>query len=450
MTITTTGPFIPGWSSQPFPNFSLSASGLVVLADLSTIARRTALRGGSSWLDSLLLAPGLHYQQAADDLFRGGTAQILTAVERDRDGNPITHQMVNQAVVSYVLRVAKEGRTVVLDVGEVPLKKQSWPTRRRENVRRGQRAMVYGGSAQVEESLSWVAQLLYVASPILTCVAIVLLVLFKDCECFCPSTVLMSWRSTQSRLTTFTGWALVIIGLLMASRILNILVIKSRSKPRPSHLPAPFALPASLPAPPRITQYTVTLNPTTTVVLRGLASDLHSLSTTVWLRPKSELEGYLEAIAKVLVYLVAAISGNATQVGNIVLLVLVLVSAGLLALSNARQRGLRSCGRVVEPSPEEEREGNTGYGRSWPLPAAAVEHGAAGTEDRAGRERIRRKETTASWPETSDLSGVSGSSGTRVRSVARTPLAPEGPVECEVRLETRAGTVVEVATLRDR
>lgn len=193
---TTSSPFIPGWSSQPIPHFSLSASGLIVLADLSTIAQRTALRGGSSWLDSLLLAPGLHYQQAADDLFRGEGAQVLTAVELDRDGKPTAHRIVNQAVVSYVLRVAKEGRTVVLDVGEISLKRRSWTTHRKESARRGQRAMLYGGSAQVEESLSVAAQLLYVASPVLTCVAIVLVVLLKDCKCFLTETS-STWKKHQ-------------------------------------------------------------------------------------------------------------------------------------------------------------------------------------------------------------------------------------------------------------
>lgn len=182
-TTTTTAiskPFISGWSSHPIPNFSLSASGLIVLADLSTIAQRTALRGGSSWLDSLLLAPGLHYQQAADDLTRSGSAQVLTAVEIDRNGKPTAHRIVNQAVVSYVLRVAKEGRTVVLDVGEIPVRKGSFGMRRRRG-RLGQRAMLYGGPEDLREGLSWAAQLLYVASPVLTCVAITLVVLLEDC-----------------------------------------------------------------------------------------------------------------------------------------------------------------------------------------------------------------------------------------------------------------------------
>lgn len=243
----------------------------------------------------------------------------------------------------------------------------------------------------------------------------------------------------------------------MVSRILNILVIKSRSKPKPPHLPSPFAFPTSLPPPPRITQYTVTLNPTTTVILRGLASDLYALSTTVWLRPKSQVEGYLEAIAKVLVYLVAAIGGNATQAGNIVLLLLLVVSAGLLALSNARQRGLRNGGRVVEPSLEEEKSGTSGYGRSWPVPAVTGRGAAVGTiEDPASRERSGRRHTTT-WPGTSDLSS-SGSMGGmdgvlekgHLRSVTRRTFVSDDPGECEVRLETRAGTIVEVTTLSDR
>lgn len=182
-TTATTKPFIASWSSHPIPNFSLSASGLLVLADLSTIAQRTVLRGGSSWLDSLLLAPGLHYQQAADDLARGDNAHILTAVEVERGGKLTAHRIVNQAVVSYVLRIAKEGKTVVLDVGEIPVKKGSWGMGRKGMGRNGQRAMLYGGRSELRENLSWAAQLLYVASPVLTCVAIAFVVLLEDCEC---------------------------------------------------------------------------------------------------------------------------------------------------------------------------------------------------------------------------------------------------------------------------
>lgn len=181
-------PFISSWHAHPIPNFTLSAAGLIVLADLSTIAQRTALRGGSSWLDSLLLVPGLHYQQAADELPRGEGFAVLTAVEISREGKPVAHRIVNQAVVNYVLRTAKEDRTVVLDVGEIPTRSRG----RREKARaRGQRAMLYGGGRpgggreqdhHADGELTWAAHLLYLASPVLTCVAITFIVLLGDCE----------------------------------------------------------------------------------------------------------------------------------------------------------------------------------------------------------------------------------------------------------------------------
>ncbi|KAK2022116.1 hypothetical protein LX32DRAFT_657950, partial [Colletotrichum zoysiae] len=62
----------PVLSKEPLPGLSLSAAGLVALADLQTIANRTALTGTSSWFDALVLAPGLHYQQAADGVVGNG------------------------------------------------------------------------------------------------------------------------------------------------------------------------------------------------------------------------------------------------------------------------------------------------------------------------------------------------------------------------------------------
>ncbi|KAK7743899.1 hypothetical protein SLS53_003921 [Cytospora paraplurivora] len=392
-------PLLPGWTNNPIPNFSLSASGLIMLADLSTVAHRTALRGGSSWLDFLLLVPGLHYQQAADELANGG-ATVLQAVEvvhgdKDGDGAPdvVYHTIVNRAVVSYIVRTAVEGKTVVLDVGEIPVRARAW--------RMGTRGTTYGRGGRVGlakegggggvgdlPDLGWAAHLLYLASPVLTVIAATLIILLGD------------W------------WALALLIALMISRLLNIFVIKQRASPRPPpHIPLPpilthphepkhrHARPPQL----RITQYTITIGPDTRVVLRGSTADLRALTTTVWLRPKTHVEGYLEATAKVLVYLVAACSENATQAGNLVLLGLVLVSAGLLALSNAQTKGLRSGGRVVSPSTGEPllltghgghvRDGGGGGGND----------GAAAHEDVIRRNA--RRGTVDTWPQ-GDLSNL--------------------------------------------
>ncbi|KAK7715270.1 hypothetical protein SLS64_003968 [Diaporthe eres] len=365
---------IPGWTNTPIPNFSLSAAGLLVLADLNTIAQRTSLRGGSSWFDSLLLAPGLHYQQAADEVAYGD-AKTLVAVEIQPDGKPTSHQIVNQAVVNYVLRTAKEGGTVVLDVGEIPVKPRSWRTGRAG--RGGQRASVYAGG--------WGGGGDGIALPDL-------------------------------------GWT---AHLLMA----------------------------------RVTQYTINISPVTTVILRGLSSDLQALTTTVWLRPKTHAEGYLEAIAKVLVYLVAACSGNATQAGNLILLVLLLISGGMLALSNASVKGLRSGGRLVAPSPEDRyAHGPHGGGRS-------SGNSGRGSDGRVGtgggvqsgnghRSRVKRRETTESWPESSDLSSLKSSEdslekGEAPRRFRRQSSTDSGPPDYHVQVDTRLG-VLEVVASRGR
>ena len=238
----------------------------------------------------------------------------------------------------------------------------------------------------------------------------------------------------------------------MLSRILNIFVIKQRSRPKPKVLPPPFSHPLSLdPRVARITQYSINISPVTTVILRGLSSDLQALTTTVWLRPKTHAEGYLEAIAKVLVYLVAACSGNATQAGNLVLLVLLLVSGGLLALSNASVRALHNGGKVVAPSPEESHaRGPHGGGRS----SGSNSSGGGVQNGRGHWSRARRRESPESWPETSDMSSLKSSEDSLEKGEAlgrhrRRSSTDDGLRNYRVQVDTRLG-VLEVVASRDR
>lgn len=237
----------------------------------------------------------------------------------------------------------------------------------------------------------------------------------------------------------------------MASRILNIFVIKSRSRPKPTTLPPPFTQPYSGASVPRITQYTIALNPTTRVVLRGLSTDLYAITTTVWLRPKTHVEGYLEAMAKLLVYLVAAVSGNATQAGNLILLALLLSSAGLLALSNARITGLRNSGKFVAPSSPGEktkygsggRDGNGARsGRKYhgQLNSPRTAATAASPNRSYG---TRQAAKTEPWPETSESSSMAGNDETvdqgRSGNVHRRTYLSDDPVAYELRLEEGLG-----------
>jgi len=104
----------------------------------------------------------------------------------------------------------------------------------------------------------------------------------------------------------------------------------------------------------RLTEYTISLgdghsSSSSVIRLRGMPDDLLAITAHAWLRSKTHVEGYLEATAKLLVYMVAAFSGNTTQVGSIIMMGLLLVTAGLLALSNANAKSLSVNGRVAVP-----------------------------------------------------------------------------------------------------
>lgn len=159
----------------------------------------------------------------------------------------------------------------------------------------------------------------------------------------------------------------------MLSRILNIFVIKQRSKP-PPHLPPsspslanpPSSSSLTSPSPPPghrlrhtpLTSLLISLPPSptpstpTNVLLRGSPDDLAAITATAWLRSQTFVEGYLEAAAKLIVFLVAAVSGNMTQAGALTMMALLLATAGLLALSNANARAFQVNGRVATPEGE--------------------------------------------------------------------------------------------------
>ncbi|KAI1402630.1 hypothetical protein F4819DRAFT_454010 [Hypoxylon fuscum] len=301
----------PNWSQTPIPHFELSASGLLALADLGTIANRTRLVGGSSWLDALLLAPGLHYQQAADALTGDNHKESYSAVEL-YEGRTSTHNIANTATRRYLERVGLAGQTVTVDVGMLP-QRNYWPRRQGG---RGQRATIW---ADQGADLGWVSHVLYLASPVLTVAAFVLMILLRE------------W------------WGVASLLALMLSRLLNIWVIKQRSKPPEPVPPKPDV--SSL-----LTEYLVDLGQGRNICLRGMAEDLQAITTTSWLRAKTHLDGYLEAAAKLIVYLVAAFSGNMTQAGSLVFMALLLVTAGLLGLSNAHAKTFRMRGRLATPT----------------------------------------------------------------------------------------------------
>lgn len=184
----------------------------------------------------------------------------------------------------------------------------------------------------------------------------------------------------------------------MLSRILNIFVIKQRTmvstppSATPSSSPEDTSSGSSTPSPNhhhrglghlgprRLTEWLVSLGDgQATVKLRGTADDVRAVTADAWLRRKTAVEGYLEAAAKLIVFLVAAVSGNMTQAGAIVMMALLLTTAGLLALSNANAKAYRINGRTTSvclaPSAGKEKKSGAKAvvvdGRAIPVPAQA-------------------------------------------------------------------------------
>ncbi|KFY27298.1 hypothetical protein V493_03590 [Pseudogymnoascus sp. VKM F-4281 (FW-2241)] len=291
--------FLP-WPATPVPGVALSASGLLALADLSTIANRTAITGTSTWLDVLVLAPGLHNQQRADtlsDLPNPLTQPLLTTSTH----RPMS--LTNAATIRYLARLGSGTRPITLRVGS-PRTQSLRTTISSASLRR----------ARQTPRPSLIAPLLYGIALCLTVGAMVIMVLTRD------------W------------WGVGILGALMLARALNVWIIRSRtSGGAPTSAPA-SALPGSPPPTPvEPESWMVKIDGESDICLHGLADDLEALTGGEWMRGKTAVEGYAEAAAKLTVYLVAAFSGNMHQTGDMVLLLLLLFSSGLLALSNSRE-----------------------------------------------------------------------------------------------------------------
>ncbi|KAF6815387.1 hypothetical protein CPLU01_14157 [Colletotrichum plurivorum] len=353
-------PILP---KTPIHHLSLSSAGLIALADLQTLSRRTALTGTSSWLDALVLAPGLHYHQAAEEAISGdySTSSAVTsrafgsgnddsggqngvfAAETLPTGESRPVRVTNPGMLLLLSRIKlqeekkrsremrqttlqkrrrsggggiealdaadkihdDEHKVIFLDVGTLP-------SGRRKRTGRAFASASGEGDWEFERA----SNMLYLASPLLTASAVTVMVLLGD------------W------------WGLAAIAALMTSRLLNIYIIKSRTPPQPHPSPSPSSAPS-------LTEYTVPLSPLLTIHIRGSVPDLSALTSSQKLLPLTETQNYLEAAAKLTIYVVAALGGNVSQSGNAVLLVLLLGSAALLGLSNGSMKGVRGQGRVA-------------------------------------------------------------------------------------------------------
>ena len=280
------------WNKMPIPGVSLDATGLIALADLTTLAQRTALNGTSSFLDLFVLCPGIHRQQHATDL-NGGELPPTAALT-----SGYVFRVENQATVFYLQKMGVTGHLVTLRVEE-----DSKPV--------GNKGP--DGRKIGKETITF-ASLLFFIPIALTVTAILFVILLED------------W------------WALAVLLTLILARTLNAIVIKRRSVPGWKGVKEPGVTGDLL----------ILLSQDRWMRLQGPVDALKAVTAGQWLRDPNFSESSLKAIATLLIYITAAITSNATQAGEIAIAALLLVSVGLVALSNESQAELRMHGCTVK------------------------------------------------------------------------------------------------------
>jgi hypothetical protein len=251
----------------------------------------------------MILVPGLHTQQNAESIgteHKGRTPEITS----NTDGS--IRRVTNSATIQYLQSI--RGKNVVVDV---------WPTRSRRTRRERRRERHSGPRGKIlqyeDPPTSRISALLYAMVPLITLTAIILMILGQD------------W------------WGFSTILCLIVARALNVYVIKGRTHDTP-----PFS---ALPNTHQI--WWIALDDNYWVCMRGLRHDLEAIATGIQMRDKSQIQENMVDIAKIIVFLVAVFSGNMTQAGNIILMILLLSSAGLLAMSNAFASTFEINGRLV-------------------------------------------------------------------------------------------------------
>ncbi|OCK79938.1 hypothetical protein K432DRAFT_353940 [Lepidopterella palustris CBS 459.81] len=271
--------------------FRINAVAIIALAELGAIAERTALTGASSYWECLILAPGLHKQQSAADLNKAeypATAALTSGY---------VFRVENSATVHYLQRVGKTGHLTSLRVHvstqESAERNHSWSFRPLGN-----------------EQL---ACLLCLSASFLTVTATAVLLRLRD------------W------------WAITVIAMLISCRLLNTVVLRRRG--------ATFWAGASEPNVQG--DLLILLSRDRWVRMRGLVDDLKAVTSGEWLRDPTVMESFAINFATLLVYSSVIVSENCSNLGSLVILMLLLASTAILGMSNLLLPKQRMHDRVI-------------------------------------------------------------------------------------------------------
>ncbi|SJL14836.1 uncharacterized protein ARMOST_18307 [Armillaria ostoyae] len=300
---------------------TLESAGLVALADLPTVAVRTALMGTASWLDILVLAPGMHQQQSADEVNRSEFPQTGSLT------NGYVFRVENPATVSYLQRIGRTGHLVTAKVEQ----KKHYNDAKNPyfNLSLPQYHTFYIAGVPVG--------LLYLLCPILTIIVFVLVGSIRD------------W------------WALAVLGMLVLSRMINVFVIKRRASDSSIWKGAKEEGEGDL---------LIVLSQDRWIRLQGTLSNVKRVTAGQWLRDEDRVESLAVGVATLLVYAAAALAGNASTIGSLLIACLLLCSVALLALCNSFTHCLQMYDCIVQ---EDETKPSTQYGRRLAMVNALVE-----------------------------------------------------------------------------
>lgn len=285
---------IQPWASNDEIKFSLDAAGLVALADLSMIAHRAALTGTSALLDTFILCPGIHRQQNASEL-NGGEYPAVAAMT-----SGFVFRAENPATVSYLQQVGLTGHLTTLSITNI------------EN-EMSEKAKILS-IFYTFQNATLLSTSTYVTAVLLTMTILILLALSND------------W------------WGLFVIFLLMLARFSNIIVLRRRNRVGWKGASEPDVQGDLL----------ILLSQDRWLRMRGAVDDLKAVTSGQWLRDMTFAESSITALATILVYLDAALASNVKQSGKVLLLVLLIASAGLLSVVNKNTNTLQMHGRIIK------------------------------------------------------------------------------------------------------
>ncbi|KAK0430939.1 hypothetical protein EV421DRAFT_2024806 [Armillaria borealis] len=181
------------FNTSSISGITLESAGLIALADLSTVAVRTALTGTASYLDVLVLVPGMHQQQSAVKINDGELPDTGSMT------NGYVFRVENPATVSYLRHIGRTGKLVTAEVSLKPTRNcKPFPNRFCDfDISPRNNPFFVSGIR---------ATLLYLTCPILTIIVFALLGAIRD------------W------------WAVAVLGVLVLARFINVVVVKRRSE----------------------------------------------------------------------------------------------------------------------------------------------------------------------------------------------------------------------------